>query len=1073
MDRQHQPKSTQNVLFRSSAPTHPPSFPDTSPKRKGMTTDNPYTTPNASPPKKSKSDHKPTIVVAKPSLALSEVEVLLPGDNCPEHTRKLLERIPFKHRIVLESLVEPSGPLSWEQHLTKETVKGFLKEKDLDGVYAKIRAVCKEKEVPATGIGLGWGCEDGKGEEKDITWGLAIHKQDEKKEDGRYWGRISIERGGGNRAYRKFGSDRDATRRRNLAKEIRRYLEDHRLAGRIWKHFHFKESSRATFFATKGQSIKKYISVSTLRSWHIPFSTKNLDMSISKYLARFALCLSNTKASILIEDVRELDDTVSKTGEVMDDGCGFISWAAMMKLFEAIGEIMPSMVQGRFMQYKGTWIIDSESWGKPDIYIRPRKSQRKYSLDFAECDEHQRTFEVCRPAEARPGRINKQLVPMFEENGVPVEVLIEFVDRVVDGLERELSHFNPDIVLKFLQEKDYAANVRMGQWQMRSEKDEELYGPELVTFEKKALEQIRAGFTNKGCYFLAWLIRQIFHKLIQRMKKKINIPVDNSSWLMMAPDPCRVLEENEIFVQFSGSSMSRNPFALTGEALVSRNPAYFASDMQKVMCVYKPELARYYDVVFFSTKGDRPFASRLSGGDYDGDEALVIWEPKIVGSWTTRVGEAHPCPSGDGCGMISEFFSRNTKTVRDVVITNEGGRRTLHPDRLEDELFQMFLDAEDLVGIYAQRHLRLADRDGLNSPEVRELAHLCNHLLDARKQGLTLTEKGKKYFGSKRFIAETPNWMADEEQAVLSAKSTAGGVGVAPPDEERRIRKSTSATGMIFQAFDDRVAQYDKQLSGMLDGWSGVVGDRPVRPKDTEDIVEIHREFLKVCSQEIVLRLHIIKAKIQKLADTFYDEVVKDFKKIDMQMRWAEEEWMKIVGEVEDALAGVGSTTTPEDLYVKGLMRITGPPGASLTATFLATSMAMEVVPKRFLKSLERYTASPRKTPPALKRTTTPTNIPDSNSLTSPPTLPFPCWPWNINTIQRTLCMMKKFLVKQGESLERGNVIRSWNGGVCVVGREDLEKMGFTKAYVKQLKKELEEECRERSGELGGVGGPW
>ncbi len=46
--------------------------------------------------------------------------------------------------------------------------------------------------------------------------------------------------------------------------------------------------------------------------------------------------------------------------------------------------------------------------------------------------------------------------------------------------------------------------------------------------------------------------------------------------------------------------------------------------------MYKEELKDLFNVVVFSTKGDRPDENKLSMGDLDGDTYMVIWDKDIV-----------------------------------------------------------------------------------------------------------------------------------------------------------------------------------------------------------------------------------------------------------------------------------------------------------------------------------------------------------------------------------------------------------------------------------------------------------
>jgi len=59
----------------------------------------------------------------------------------------------------------------------------------------------------------------------------------------------------------------------------------------------------------------------------------------------------------------------------------------------------------------------------------------------------------------------------------------------------------------------------------------------------------------------------------------------------------------------------------------------FPGDIQKVRAVPRKNFAPFIfldEVLVFSAKGDRPLGDMLGGGDLDGDEYVVVYEPQIV-----------------------------------------------------------------------------------------------------------------------------------------------------------------------------------------------------------------------------------------------------------------------------------------------------------------------------------------------------------------------------------------------------------------------------------------------------------
>lgn len=133
------------------------------------------------------------------------------------------------------------------------------------------------------------------------------------------------------------------------------------------------------------------------------------------------------------------------------------------------------------------------------------------------------------------------------------------------------------------------------------------------------------------------------------LRKKSRILLPESCVLIGIVDPSGVLEENEIFVQVrkdnfkSTSRKSSNMIeselltqiegvqrTIDGDVLVTRSPCTHPGDIRRLKAVNKPELAHLFNVVIFSSKGDRPACNMMSGGDLDGDVYFVTWDPELL-----------------------------------------------------------------------------------------------------------------------------------------------------------------------------------------------------------------------------------------------------------------------------------------------------------------------------------------------------------------------------------------------------------------------------------------------------------
>jgi hypothetical protein len=95
------------------------------------------------------------------------------------------------------------------------------------------------------------------------------------------------------------------------------------------------------------------------------------------------------------------------------------------------------------------------------------------------------------------------------------------------------------------------------------------------------------------------------------------------------PDPTGTLKSNQVFLQMSSRKKDEqtgiHAGLITGDILVARSPCGMKSDVQKVEAVDNSALRIYSDVIVFPIQGSRSLASKLSGGDYDGDLVSKKW----------------------------------------------------------------------------------------------------------------------------------------------------------------------------------------------------------------------------------------------------------------------------------------------------------------------------------------------------------------------------------------------------------------------------------------------------------------
>ncbi|KAF8849897.1 RdRP-domain-containing protein [Acephala macrosclerotiorum] len=107
--------------------------------------------------------------------------------------------------------------------------------------------------------------------------------------------------------------------------------------------------------------------------------------------------------------------------------------------------------------------------------------------------------------------------------------------------------------------------------------------------------------------------------LNKRDEQRCRILIPKSRLLFGICDAWDVLKEGECAVKITMDGDGQ-PRALKGmEILVTRNPCLHPGDLQKFKVVERDELAHLVDCIVFPTRGRRPAADLMSGGDLDGD----------------------------------------------------------------------------------------------------------------------------------------------------------------------------------------------------------------------------------------------------------------------------------------------------------------------------------------------------------------------------------------------------------------------------------------------------------------------
>ncbi|KAK4182258.1 RNA dependent RNA polymerase-domain-containing protein [Podospora australis] len=325
--------------------------------------------------------------------------------------------------------------------------------------------------------------------------------------------------------------------------------------------------------------------------------------TVGKKAKRIGLLFSTAKVAMQVSPdcVEDIPD-VEADDYTFTDGCGLIAprlaqeLARRTRIIYRDRRYTPSAFQIRYRGYKGMVTVDP-TMSKGKVLLKMRKSMKKFNGG----DDH--SFSII--DYSRPyayGYLNDEVIVLLSALGISREVLHR----------KQAEHFG------FLAEAtgDPGAAFRFLSY---------LNQPELA--EKILMEDNLQQIQSR----VAALVRSEYGKMLnKRDEQKCRILLPQSRLIFGVCDPYGVLKEGECAVKVTLFGDGQ-PAALKGmEVLVTRNPCLHPGDLQKFKLVEKPELAHLIDCVVFSTKGKRPAADRMSGGDLDGDPFFVCWDQDII-----------------------------------------------------------------------------------------------------------------------------------------------------------------------------------------------------------------------------------------------------------------------------------------------------------------------------------------------------------------------------------------------------------------------------------------------------------
>ncbi|KAG8629857.1 hypothetical protein KVT40_001476 [Elsinoe batatas] len=631
---------------------------------------------------------------------------------------------------------------------------------------------------------------------------------------------------------------------------------------------------RVQYFATEGPKLP-LVPLQELLDWALNLNDhKNLKMLFPKLMARMDLYLSRTTEAWTFEpeqvrwcewrteliadetpEATEFNDQKFKFPSpskidgpvVMNDGCSLISPAAARSICERLNITgnRPSAFQGRINGAKGMWFLSGPyDSSRQEITIDVAPSQRK--VHARECDLDSTTAEPGRwtldivtfSSTLNSQSLHVDFIPILEDRGVPRDVLIDVVNQ---QLTLDFGKFTEALEDPVELRKWISGNLSSKEMKNREDRIEWTGGLPDEDVEK-AIYLLESGFQPDSNAPLADFVFSQLTWWLQNMLQKLKIRLNKSVMPYGVADHKRLLKPGEIFLAFSqpfvdpdtGESWSH----LEGDVLVARHPVMRSSDIQRVRAVYRPELSYLRDIVVFSSRGQIPLASKLQGGDYDGDTFWICFDQSIVKHFRNA-----PAPSAE---LRPEKYNirQNKDNLKDVLQSGTPGF-----DNIIHRLLRIRLN-DDQLGRVTFAHKRLAYKcSSLKDPRVNKLADVHDLIIDATKNGYDFGEAD--YNDLMTSMKLSPNLPKPAYEEALE-------LGLTKPGKEKDLKpnKKSILDILVFQHILPQVYAFREQVRDKLQlSGSQVKGSKRETPDP--DLLKPWQDFEALAKTNMITKMNV------------------------------------------------------------------------------------------------------------------------------------------------------------------------------------------------------------------------
>ncbi|KAF5334777.1 hypothetical protein D9611_012906 [Ephemerocybe angulata] len=350
-------------------------------------------------------------------------------------------------------------------------------------------------------------------------------------------------------------------------------------------------------------------------------------MNVSKRAKRIGLLFSSAQVDLQLDPkfIADIPD-IEIGDEVFSDGCGLMSKrlaitvAKKKKVVFRGTRYTPTVVQIRYLGYKGVLMLhpkmDAENVMRDGVTEHIHLAEFRASMKkFKAVGDN--SFSVV--GYSKPysfGRLNNDIVVLISSLGVTNDKFLAKQQAYFDWIQD--ATLNVTSAIDFLSSTDKYTLA------------EQVFLDGLTDQHIREIKKLQVDELSR-------------HHDKETKKFKTRMLIHQSRRLYGVCDPLQVLKEGQVHIRIT--TARRGPSTpIHGDVLVVRNPCLHPGDVLKLRAVARDELSHLVDCIVFASvakPGHKPAPSMTSGGDLDGDEFFVCWDPDIV---PTRTLEPYDYP---------------------------------------------------------------------------------------------------------------------------------------------------------------------------------------------------------------------------------------------------------------------------------------------------------------------------------------------------------------------------------------------------------------------------------------------